>query len=77
MPETKIINKLAYSDLTDEIYFFDDEGKKHSVNKQSFIQAMLLWLNQGDDPPVGTVVERELKVGDITHWKIMCQRLIE
>jgi len=69
-------NKLAYSPLSDQVYYFNAKGEKQDVH-QSFIQGMLLWMNQGEDPPVGTTEQRELTNNGKVHWRITCERVSE
>ena len=69
-------NKLAYSKLGDTIYYFDENGVKHEIH-QSFIQAMLLWINEGELPEVGSTNARELTHKNKVHWRITCERVNE
>lgn len=72
----KLTETLSYSPLIDTVYYHDKDGNKTDV-KHKFIQAMLLWINQGENPPVGSIVQRELTVGEVVHWKITCERVTE
>lgn len=69
-------NKLNYSTLSDTVCFVDSKGKKIELH-QNFVQAMLLWLNEGELPPVGSTAKRELTAGGQVHWRFTCERIAE
>lgn len=69
--------KLAYSSLTDEVFYLDGKGRKTLLPENNFIQMVLLWLTGGTIPKVGERVERTLSVNSKIHWKITCERVAE
>lgn len=68
---------LAYSGLTDTVFYIDGKGKQVDLPKGNFIQMVLLWLNEGVLPKVGDKFERKLAVKGKTHWKITVERVAE
>ena len=68
-------NNLAYSALTDEVFYLDGNGQKKQLPNGNFIQMVLLWLNDGNLPEVGETKERTLSVKGEVHWKITCERV--
>lgn len=55
-------NSLAYSPLTEKVYWIDGNGQSHDVH-QNFIQMMLLWLSEGELPSKeGEGFEKDLTV---------------
>ena len=69
-------NKLAYSELTDSIYWIDGRGGKHEIT-QNFIQVMLLWIHEGTDiAKVGSGFSRKLtgQMGK-NNWDISVKRI--
>jgi hypothetical protein len=67
--------QLAYSGLTDEVFYLDGKSQKTTLPKGNFIQMVLLWLNEGNTPKVGEKFERTLSVRGVVHWKITCERI--
>lgn len=68
---------LAYSSLTDTVFYIDGRGNKVDLPKGNFIQMVLLWLNEGVLPKVGEKFQRTLAVKGKTHWKITIERVAE
>lgn len=68
---------LAYSSLTDKVFYLDGKGQKTELPKGNFIQMVLLWLNEGKTPKVGESYERTLSVKGKVHWKITVERVAE
>ena len=68
---------LAYSGLTDTVFYIDGKGKKVDLPKGNFIQMVLLWLNEGVLPKVGEKFQRTLAVKGKIHWKITVERVAE
>ena len=68
---------LAYSSLTDEVFYLDGKGQKTELPKGNFIQMVLLWLNEGKTPKVGESYQRILSVKGKVHWKITVERVAE
>ena len=68
---------LAYSSLTDTVFYIDEKGKRVDLPKGNFIQMVLLWLNEGVLPKVGEKLQRTLLVKGKTHWKITVERVAE
>lgn len=68
---------LAYSSLTDEVFYLDGKGQKTELPNGNFIQMVLLWLNEGKIPKVGERYERTLSVKDKIHWRITVERMAE
>jgi len=66
---------LAYSALTDTVLYIDGRGKQVDIPKGNFIQMVLLWLNEGETPDVGSVYSRTLSVNNDPHWKITIERI--
>jgi len=69
--------KLAYSALTDTVFYIDGRGKQVDIPKGNFIQMVLLWLNEGTLPKVGGKFQRSLTVNGEVHWKITVERVSE
>lgn len=72
----EIKKQLAYSRLTNNIYWIDGKGQKTDVT-QNFIQNMLLWINEGELPKVGEAYKRALAVNGKVMWEISCKRISE
>jgi len=70
-------NELAYSALTDEIFYVDGRGQKKEIKHNNWFQMMLLWLNDGILPKVGSIKTRTLSVEGNVKWKITCERVAE
>jgi hypothetical protein len=70
-------NELAYSELTDAVYFIDGKGQKKELPPGNFVQMVLLWLNQGTLPKVGEKFQRKLLVKGKVHWRIIVERVDE
>ena len=68
---------LAYSGLTDTVFYIDGKGKQVDLPKGNFIQMVLLWLNEGVLPKVGEKFQRRLAVKGKTHWKITVERVAD
>ena len=68
---------LAYSSLTDEVFYLDGKGQRTELPKGNFIQMVLLWLNEGKTPKVGEKYERTLSAKGKVHWKITVERVSE
>ncbi len=68
---------LAYSALTDTVFYIDGRGKQVDIPKGNFIQMVLLWLNEGTLPKVGEKFQRSLTVNGEVHWKITVERVSE
>lgn len=66
---------LAYSSLTDTVFYVDGNGKSQELPKGNFIQMVLLWLNEGNLPEIGSEFERTLLVSGEKQWSITCKRL--
>ena len=66
---------LAYSALTDTVFYIDGRGKQVDIPKGNFIQMVLLWLNEGEMPKVGSVHSRILSVDNDPHWEITVKRI--
>lgn len=66
---------LAYSALTDTVFYIDGRGKQVDIPKGNFIQMVLLWLNEGEMPKVGSVHSRTLSVDNDPHWEITVKRI--
>lgn len=66
---------LAYSSLTDTVFYIDGRGKQVDIPKGNFIQMVLLWLNEGEMPKVGSVHSRTLSVDNDPHWEITVKRI--
>ena len=73
--DKKTKKSLAYSNLTDTVFYIDGKGVKQELPKGNFIQIMLLWMNEGELPKVGDGSRRVLKAGDKVHWEITCKRV--
>ena len=66
---------LAYSGLTDEVFYIDGKGSKTTLPKGNFIQMVLLWLNEGKTQNVGEKFERTLSWNGEPHFRITIERL--
>jgi hypothetical protein len=75
--KNKKTKQLAYSSLTDTVFYIDGRGQQHELPKGNFIQMVLLWLNEGITPKVGEKFQRKLSVNGEIHWKIDCERVAE
>lgn len=69
-------NKLAYSQLTDKVYWIDGKGGRHECT-QNFVQLVLLWLHEG-----GGIINEGEKIGrdligqkGIADWTITLERV--
>jgi hypothetical protein len=70
---SKPTHNLAYSPLTEKVYWIDGSGKKKEIT-QNFLQVMLLYLLESELPEVGSEYQKQLIVDGKPHWTIKIKR---
>lgn len=78
-PPTGLVSKtktLAYSTLSDKVYWLDGKGQKHDVT-DNFIHVMMLWLAQENNSFIekDTRYIRHLSYDNIPHWELSLKKL--
>ena len=68
-------NKLAYSAITDDVYYIDGRSQQREISKGNFTQMVLLWLTNSLMPKVGVTRKRTLSINGKPHWEITLKRL--
>lgn len=54
-------NKLAFSELTQNVYWVDGRGRKTTVT-DNFVQVMLLFLNDGQQIEYGQAFGKDIEL---------------
>lgn len=69
-------NTLAYSDLTQQVYWLDGKGKKHELPKGNLEQIILMFLANGILIEEGQQAQKVFKVAGVPKWKITLERCL-
>jgi len=68
-------NTLAYSALTQQVYWLDGKGKKHEIPKGNLEQIILMFLTDGILIDEGQQVQKVFKFAGVPKWKITAERV--
>jgi len=69
-------NTLAYSALTQQVYWLDGKGKKHELPKGNLEQIILMFLTDGILIDEGQQAQKVFKVSGVPKWKITVERVL-